>query len=265
MIKRMRKLIFFDIDGTLISKGNQVLEESTKEALRKARANGHICIVNTGRTWRMVGNWLPQQTEFDGYLLGCGTMVRYGEEILLHRTFSPEDARRIMAALDECGIDALLEGADNNYAKNFSEFQSERFRDHMRRRHPSDCLPWKEAAGNFDKFLANEVEARRMELFRQQFREELSFIDRDRGFWEIAPKGYSKGSAMTFLADRLQIPMADTVAVGDSNNDLEMFQSAGTRIAMGNAVDNIKNLSDFVTTDVLQDGIWNALSWLGAI
>ena len=104
-----------------------------------------------------------------------------------------------------------------------------------------------------------------MELFRQQFREELSFIDRDRGFWEIAPKGYSKGSAMTFLADRLQIPMADTVAVGDSNNDLEMFQSAGTRIAMGNAVDNIKNLSDFVTTDVLQDGIWNALSWLGAI
>lgn len=261
----MRNLIFFDIDGTLISKGNQVLEESTKEALRKARANGHICIVNTGRTWRMVGNWLPQQTEFDGYLLGCGTMVRYRDKILLHRTFSPEDARRIMAALDDCGIDALLEGADNNYAKNFSEFQSERFRDHMRRRHPSDCLPWEEAAGNFDKFLVNEVESPRIKLFQLQFREELDFIDRDRGFWEIAPKGYSKGSAMTFLADRLQIPMADTVAVGDSNNDLEMFHCAGTRIAMGNAVDNIKNLSDFVTTDVLQDGIWNALSWLGAI
>lgn len=261
----MQKLIFFDIDGTLISKGNQVLGESTKESIRKAQENGHICVVNTGRTWRMVGNWLPEQTDFDGYLLGCGTMVRYREKVLLHETFPPEESRRIMAALEKYGIDALLEGADNNYAKNLTEFQSERFQDHMRRRHPSDCLPWEEAAGNFDKFFVNEVEAKRMELFQQQFREELSFIDRDRGFWEIAPKGYSKGSAMRFLADRLQIPMADTVAVGDSNNDLEMFQCAGTCIAMGNAVENIKALADFITTDVLEDGIWNALRWLGAI
>ena len=261
----MRKLIFFDIDGTLISKGNQVLGESTKESLRKARENGHICIVNTGRTWRMVGDWLPQQAEFDGYLLGCGTMVRYRGEVLLHRTFSPADARRIMIALDECGIDALLEGADNNYAKDISKFQSESFRDHMRRRHPSDCLPWEEAAGNFDKFIVNQVDSQRMELFQQQFKEELSFIDRDRGFWEIAPKGYSKGSAIAFLADRLQIPIADTVAVGDSNNDLEMFQCAGICIAMGNAADNIKDLADFITTDVMQDGIQNALRWLEVI
>lgn len=261
----MQKLIFFDIDGTLISKGNQVLGESTRESIQKAQKNGHICVVNTGRTWRMVGDWLPGQVEFDGYLLGCGTMVRYRDEILLHKTFSPREALRIMAALDKYEIDALLEGADNNYAKDLSSFQSERFRDHMRRRHPADCLPWEKAPGNFDKFFVNEVEPQRMEGFRRKFEDSLCFIDRERGFWEIAPTGYSKGSSMAFLADHLQISMADTVAVGDSNNDLEMFRCAGTRIAMGNAVENIKNLADYVTTNVLEDGILNALKWLGAI
>lgn len=53
------KLIFFDVDGTLIGDKGQMLAQSTKEAIGKARENGHICIVNTGRTWKLVGDWLP--------------------------------------------------------------------------------------------------------------------------------------------------------------------------------------------------------------
>ena len=70
---------------------------------------------------------------------------------------------------------------------------------------------------------------------------------------------------MKRLADALGISMADTVAVGDSNNDSEMLQCAGTSIAMGNAIEAIKDMADYVTTDVTEDGIWNALAWLGAI
>ena len=70
---------------------------------------------------------------------------------------------------------------------------------------------------------------------------------------------------MKRLADALGISMADTVAVGDSNNDSEMLQCAGTSIAMGNAIEAIKDMADYVTTDVMEDGIWNALAWLGAI
>ena len=46
------KIIFFDIDGTLICGGSELMSESTKEAIRIARANGHICMINTGRTKR---------------------------------------------------------------------------------------------------------------------------------------------------------------------------------------------------------------------
>lgn len=261
----MKKLIFFDIDGTLIGKGTQIPAESTKAAVRKARENGHICVVNTGRTWRMVGGWLPQQMEFDGYLLGCGTAVRYRDELLLHKTFSEETARRIMDALDRYGMDALLEGNDDNYARKLTEFRWEIFRDHMERRHTDDCKPWEDAPGHFDKLFLHEGEAWRIESFRREMEEELEFIDRERGFWEIAPKGYSKGSAIRFLAERLGIPMEYTVAIGDSSNDLEMLRCAGTAIAMGNAVGAVKDIADYITTSVTEDGIRNALEWLKVI
>ncbi len=77
--------------------------------------------------------------------------------------------------------------------------------------------------------------------------------------------GCSKGLAMEKLAETLGIPMADTVAIGDSSNDLEMLQRAGTSIAMGNATQNIRDMADYVTTDVTADGIWNALDWLGVL
>ena len=60
------KIIFFDIDGTLICGGSELMSESTKEAIRIARANGHICMINTGRTKRLVGENLTGQVEFDG-------------------------------------------------------------------------------------------------------------------------------------------------------------------------------------------------------
>lgn len=59
------------------------------------------------------------QTEFDGYLLGCGTMAQYRGEVLWHRTFPQEQGRRIMNAMDRWGIDALLEGSEKTIPGNW--------------------------------------------------------------------------------------------------------------------------------------------------
>ena len=77
------------------------------------------------------------------------------------------------------------------------------------------------------------------------------------------PKGFSKASAMNFVADALKIPMNRTVAIGDSSNDIPMISRAAIGIAMGNATEDVKEIADYVTTDVDSDGIWNALKWLG--
>ena len=65
-------LIFFDIDGTLIDEKERRMPESAREAIARARENGHICMINTGRTKRLVGKDITGLTEFDGLLLGCG-------------------------------------------------------------------------------------------------------------------------------------------------------------------------------------------------
>ena len=63
-----KKIIFFDIDGTLIGEESHVMLESTKKAIRKARENGHICIINTGRTKKLVGKDITDLVDFDGYI-----------------------------------------------------------------------------------------------------------------------------------------------------------------------------------------------------
>ena len=75
------------------------MSESTKEAIRIARANGHICMINTGRTKRLVGENLTGQVEFDGLLLGCGTEIEYHGKQLMHKTFSMEESKAILAAM----------------------------------------------------------------------------------------------------------------------------------------------------------------------
>lgn len=258
------KIIFFDIDGTLIGEGTQLMSESTKSAIRTARKNGHICVINTGRTQNLTGRSITGQVEFDGFLMGCGTMAVYHNEILMHHTFSEELSLRIIDGLERYGIDAVLEGSEYNYCEKLSKIRTETFRNFMGM--PEELYPgYDRAPGHFDKFFCYVEEKDRMDRFHAEFEEELDFVDRERGFYEVMPKGYSKATAIRFLANWLHIPMEDTVAIGDSNNDLAMLQCAGIGIAMGNATGAVLDMADYVTADVDRDGIWNALKWLGVL
>lgn len=262
-------MICFDIDGTLIGGGSQWIPESAREAIRIARANGHICVINTGRTKKLVGQELVGQVEFDGYLLGCGTMVIYHDSVLLHKTLSEELSLRIIEGLKRHKIDAILEGCKDNFCEAPEKMYTETFRNYIERLRQvlgsGYYTKLQFAPGNFDKFYAYADDGEHRNAFCQEFEEELSFIDRENGYFEVVPKGYSKATAIRLLADRLQIPMEDTVAIGDSNNDLSMLECAGISIAMGNSSKAVLEMADYVTTDVDKDGIWNALKWLGVL
>lgn len=255
-------LIFFDIDGTLIGEQTHVMLESTKEAIRRARSRGHICMINTGRSGKLVGPDVTGLTEFDGLAMGCGTMIVYRGETLLHRTFSEEESGLIVAGLHRHGIDACLEGSEENYWDSDERIVNASFREFKHRFDGMGYGTFEEAPGHFDKFYAYADKAEKMDAFRKDFGGMLDFVDRLGGYYEIMPKGYSKASAITFMARRLGIPMSRTVAVGDSSNDIPMLACAGVSIAMGNATEDVKAMADFVTTDVDEHGIRNALRWL---
>lgn len=75
---------------------------------------------------------------------------------------------------------------------------------------------------------------------------------------EIGMRGTTKGSAIVAVLAHHGIGASDAIGIGDSWNDVEMFDVCGVGIAMGNAPDELKRLADEVTTSVRDDGIWNA-------
>lgn len=261
----MQKLIFFDIDGTLIDEKTKIMLDSTREAIRIARGNGHICMINTGRTKRLVGKGITDKAEFDGLLMGCGTMIEYHGEVLFHKKLSYELSVRVMEALKKYRIDALLEGREENFSDSIENMYTESFKKFAQGYAARNYDTFENAPGNYDKIFAYTDDGDAMEAFRREFRDELDFIVRENDFREIVPKGYSKATAMKFIAEKLGIPMENTVAIGDSNNDLPMLKCAHTSIAMGNSTEQVLEMADYVTTDVNEDGIWNALKWLGIL
>lgn len=260
-----KKAIFFDIDGTIIDNDTRRISDSTAEGIRRARENGHLCFINTGRTRRLIEPALTDRITFDGFLLGCGTMVTYRDEVLLHKTFTREMSGKILKFLAEHRIDAILEGSEENFCMNRDEIYSDTFRnyaEYYRDRHYSD---FGSAVGRYDKLFAYTDNPADMELFKREYTDSLSFIDRENGYYEILSKGYSKATAIEFIVKHLNVPMECTVAIGDSNNDIPMLECAHTAIAMGNSSKAVLDMADFVTGDAGADGIWEALTWLGVI
>ena len=82
---------------------------------------------------------------------------------------------------------------------------------------------------------------------------------------ELVPKGFNKGTGIVEICKILGEDVANTVAFGDSINDMEMLETAGVAVAMGRSTDETKALADFVTTYLEDDGIWNAMKELKLI
>lgn len=77
--------------------------------------------------------------------------------------------------------------------------------------------------------------------------------------------GIDKGTAVRDVASLLGYSVADTIAIGDSDNDTAMLKAAGISVAMGNAIHGIQAFCDFTTTDIHQDGLANAFKMLGLV
>ena len=73
------------------------------------------------------------------------------------------------------------------------------------------------------------------------------FIRSEKTLYEILPKGICKGTSIKKLCDYLDIDIRKSIAIGDYNNDISMFQTAGTGIAVSNACEDALKAADFVT------------------
>ena len=120
-----RKLIFFDIDGTIIPEDTGVIPESTKEAIKKAKENGHLVFINTGRTFSGITQPIFD-LEFNGYVCGCGTHIYFDGKKIYSSVIPKEKCIETVAILRKNKVNAFYEGDkgiyfDYSYSNPFME------------------------------------------------------------------------------------------------------------------------------------------------
>lgn len=260
-----RKMIFFDIDGTLSQDDTFLIPESTKLALQKAHDNGHLLFVNTGRTFTAVDQDV-RQLPFDGFVTGCGTYIYYHGEQLFASPLSQDTCREIVKHLREWKLPVFFEGNSDlyydpqnptpqwKYDLLLKNFKKERFTEiHL------------EESFLFDKILIFPTEESNMEAFWAYSKDKFEAIDRGQGMYEVIQAPYSKATGIQFLMDKFQIPLENCFVIGDSTNDLPMLTYVPNSIAMGNSMKEILPYCSYQTTDIMEDGIYNALLHFGII
>lgn len=260
-----QKLLFFDIDGTILSHRTYEISESTKTAIATARANGHLCFINTGRTKGEMQDFILE-LGFDGCICGCGTYISLNDEVIFHQTFSQDLIRSVIADLRELELAAFLEGSSSVYYEEgilhpFLQFT----KDGQNKDASIKIETWNAKDMSVDKFCIVYENLDRIALFMDKYKDTFDFINREEDFYEVIAKGYSKATAIAYLENHLKIPHDNTFAFGDSSNDLTMLKYVKHSIAMGNSNPEVLKIATFITKDVDQDGIYHALQHYGLI
>lgn len=261
------KMLFFDIDGTLITEGSHILPDSTKKALALAKANGHLLFINTGRTYFNIEQSL-RDLGFDGYVCGCGTYIYLHDEIIFSRTIPHDTCVQIIEMLRECNIDALFE--ENSYAF-FDSFQPATTSEliDLRARFGTKSVSIPSSLDNtnftFDKFVLWMNTRSDSAKFHQFIEKDFDYIDRGNNFAEVVMKGTSKATGIQMLMDHLHFPLKDCYVFGDSTNDLPMLKYVPNSVAMGNSMKAILPYCSYQTSSVLEDGIYHALQHFNLI
>ena len=264
------KLIFLDIDGTLTEPGTNVPPQSALDAIRAAQAAGNRVFLCSGRNCAMLGPLL--QYGFDGYIASAGGYVVCGDELLYDCPMTREQSERVLSLLREHGIYRTIEARDASYCdegiadmmRAVSGGNSELQRWRRALEEELHILPMRAYDGRpvYKVSFACEREEQLTPL-RAALEREFNFVIQEAfssAFvnGELINRAFDKGRGIRRIAEKLGVPVADTVGFGDSMNDLEMIEAAGVGVCMANGSEALKRVSDMVCPAVSENGIAEA-------
>lgn len=254
----MKKVVFFDIDGTLIDWKHGVCEISPRvqKAIRSLQEQGHYAFIATGRPYA----FLPQSIldfGFDGFVLMNGAVVKIKDTILHHDSIDLSTLKDFISQFNERNIQYILQGEPCSYIhKDFKELYSFYESIHI------------DPAYLQQEYALEDVKTCKMELLCPN-KESIEFCkslcgntydyvhyyDGNIHIVEFYTKRNTKASGILKVLEHLNIPLSQSYAFGDAKNDIEMLETVNCGIAMGNAHDHIKEHADLVCESIQQDGV----------
>ncbi|MDS0199500.1 HAD family hydrolase [Microbacterium imperiale] len=284
-----RRAVFLDVDGTLLHDGTH-LPPSAVAAVRRARGNGHLVLLSTGRGMAELRGPILD-VGFDGAVTNGGAFASVGDELIVSRLMSAAEIARLAEQFAARGIHWYFQSYDRLFASPglpavlADRLERDRIRHDERARaagvDPDELEFFSVGMKTFDDdihFSDAEIakavilgdDAQAVADLLAELAPDFAVVSGtiplpEGSSGEVAPRGVNKGAAILEVLARLGVAPADAIGIGDNWNDVEMFEVCGTSIAMGNADPAVQALADEVTTAIDDDGIHNAFVRHGLI
>lgn len=256
------KAIFFDIDGTLVSKNNPIISEELIAAFDHLKENGYLLFIATGRHVLEIAELkISTMYDFDGYVTLNGAYC-YSQDTVIHKEcISKEDAKIIHQYFNQHNISSLYVEIDDLYCNRINEYL---------------MLAQEEIHSPLPKVKPiTDIDGHEIYLFCPYMKEgieDMIALTNDCKYtqwfelgYDVVAKGCGKDVGIKKMLEYFNIDRKDTMAFGDSMNDLEMLALVNTSVAMGNGTKEVKEICDYITDDVDKRGIIKALEHLNLL
>ena len=252
-----KKMIVVDLDGTLLNI-NQGCSDKTKKYLKRLKDLGYIIVIATGRVLRSAVG-VTDGANFANYIISSAGALIYDcdkSKIVMKKTIDLKYVRYICSCYND----------DFSYINICDEFNHYKY---------MDCEDFNKAfekrIGNISCFLnncdniynvtvhlkSNDLINKYYNKFKNDNLEILIMQDSfsDKQCLEIFDKDVSKYNAIKVIMKKENISNNNVIAFGDGLNDVEMIKLSGIGVAMGNALDDVKLVSNYVTISHNDDGV----------
>ena len=251
-----KRYLFFDIDGTLLAGGYAgYIPASAKRALRRLEQEGHFLCIATGAQCMA----LPymQELGFQNMVSDGGNGITVDGRLLGIEPLCKEDVCALIRECDEKGIawGVQIDNSDTRLVPDERFFQETRD-GYLKNRVVPGLDPEKLEKIYKAYIVCPEPEEQKLDALKK-----LPWCRYMPEYFFVEPLEKAKG--IRRMMDHLGAPYGDAIVFGDGDNDLSMFTDDWTKVAMGNATPRLKEKADLITTDVDDDGIWNACVRLG--
>lgn len=261
------RLLCIDVDGTLLN-DNKKLSKQDVEAIKRASEQGIKVAIVTGR--------MPAATEFIvrklqvPCILACnaGTCIVEDKQCISVECMPVPAMRMLYKTVEKSGIPLWIFRERQWFVTEMDEYIQKEI-------NTVHCIPeivdidilaqkWEKEKTGPNKVLICTRPDMIQEIYRELRKEDRQDIDMAcsaETFLEIFPKGVNKGKALKLICEKLGIRQEEVIAFGDQELDIPMLQAAGMGVAMGNAIDELKQRADFITKTNNEAGIAYALDY----
>ena len=277
----MSKIIFIDVDGTLVDYENK-LPQSAVKAIRQARSNGHKVYICTGRSRAEV---YPEiwAIGLDGMIGGNGAYVEDNGKVVEHNLITLEQCKKVVDWLHNRGLEFYLESNNGLFAsenfekagepviKKYAAYKGKDDSENMTIRkvfpemifggelYRDDLNKISFILNTYDDYLAAKEDFPELKVGTWGGKGDTAL------FGDFGVKDLSKSKGIETLLRYLNVDKNETIAFGDSKWDIVMFKYCAVSVCVGDGGDDAKAAATFVTDAVMDDGIYNAFKKLNLI